>query len=32
MNGSSDSTLRYKYIGADCGDVKPMGGSADALA
>jgi len=30
MSGSSDSTLKYKYIGADCGDVKPMGASAGA--
>jgi hypothetical protein len=29
MNGSSDSTIRYKYIGADCGGVKPMGVSAE---
>ncbi|HKO20833.1 MAG TPA: DUF3617 domain-containing protein [Acidobacteriaceae bacterium] len=28
MSGSSDSTLKYKYIGADCGDVKPMGAAA----
>ena len=25
MNGSSDSVVKYKYIGADCRDVKPMG-------
>lgn len=25
MNGSSESVVKYKYIGADCGDVKPMG-------
>lgn len=25
INGSSDSIVKYKYIGADCGDVKPMG-------
>ena len=30
MSGSSDSTIRYKYIGADCGDVKPIGASAES--
>ena len=25
MNGSSDSIVKYRYIAADCGDVKPMG-------
>ena len=29
INGSSDSIVKYKYIGANCGDVKPMG-PADA--
>lgn len=25
MNASSDSTIHYKYLGSDCGDVKPAG-------
>ena len=28
VSGSSNSTVSYRYVGADCGDVKPMGGSA----
>lgn len=27
MNAASDSTIHYKYLGADCGDVKPIGAS-----
>ena len=28
MNASSDSTVNYKYLGANCGDVKPLGASS----